>query len=92
MPNTDLLQGLNVFDKSSAPEDGGSADILSQLINPSSSATPQRVSSKLVMVGAGLPALPKKLVDQVQAGQYIDFSELPPAKGRTRPLPNQGEG
>ena len=25
-------------------------------------------------------------------GQYIDFSELPPAKGRTRPLPSQEEG
>ena len=25
-------------------------------------------------------------------GQYIDFSELPPAKGRTCPLPSQEEG
>ena len=39
-----------------------------------------------------MPALPKKLVEQIQGGQYIDFCELPPAKGRTRPLPSQDEG
>ena len=43
-------------------------------------------------MAAGLPALPKKLIEQIQAGEYSDFSELPPAKGRACPLPNQDEG
>ena len=35
-------------------------------------------------VGVGLPTLPKKLV----ANEYVDFAELPPAKGKSRPLPH----
>ena len=45
-----------------------------------------------VPVGAGLPALPKKMIKQIQSGQYVDFCELPPAKGHTRSLPSQEEG
>lgn len=47
---------------------------------------------KLIPTGAGLPALPKKLVERMVSGQYIDFSELPPAKGRTRSMPTSEEG
>ena len=37
-----------------------------------------------INVGAGLPALPKKLVEQIRANEYIDFADLPPQpKGRT---------
>ena len=36
----------------------------------------------LVTAGAGLPALPKKMVEKIIANEYIDFGELPPAKGR----------
>ena len=39
-----------------------------------------------------MPALPKKLVEKIIAGHYVDFSELPPAKGRTHPLPSQEDG
>ena len=44
--------------------------------------------SPLVQLGAGLPALPKKLVEKIEAGEYIDLNELPPAKGKGR-LPSQ---
>lgn len=44
--------------------------------------------TKLVPTGPGLASLSKKLVDRIVSGQYIHFSELPPAKGRTRSLPN----
>lgn len=47
---------------------------------------------KLVPTGPGLASLSKKLVDRIVSGQYVDFSELPPAKGRTRSLPNTEEG
>ena len=46
----------------------------------------------LVTAGAGLPALPKKLVDKIIANEYIDFGELPPAKGKVRALPAGLEG
>jgi hypothetical protein len=28
------------------------------------------------------------MVDRIVSGQYVNFSELPPARGRARPLPN----
>jgi len=36
--------------------------------------------------------LPKKLVLRMQAREYIDFTELPPAKGKARPVPQAAEG
>ena len=50
------------------------------------------MGAKPIPTGPGLPALPKKLVEKIIAGQYVDFSDLPPAKGRTRPLPSQEDG
>ena len=43
-------------------------------------------ASKPVVVAPGLPALRKGLVDSILAGHYVDFTELPPAKGRTKAL------
>jgi len=39
-------------------------------------------TNTLVPIGAGLPPLPKKLVQQIKAGEFINFSDLPPAKAR----------
>ena len=39
-------------------------------------------SSQLVTIGQSLPLLPQKLVQQIQAGEFVDFGELPPAKGK----------
>ena len=36
----------------------------------------------LISIGRSLLLLPKKLVQQIKAGEFIDFAELPPAKGR----------
>ena len=38
------------------------------------------------------PALPKKLATRLFAGEYIDFTELPPAKGCCRPPSHELEG
>ena len=69
------------------------ANIISQL---GDKGQPQKQSSsvvtKLVPTGPGVASLSKKLVDRIVSGQYVDFSELPPAKGRTRSLPNAEEG
>ena len=46
----------------------------------------------LVLAGAGLPVLPKKIVERILTNEYVDFSELPPAKGKVRSLPSGLEG
>ena len=45
----------------------------------------------LVQLGAGLPALPKRLVERVQANEYVEFMEFPPARGKAKPV-NQDVG
>ena len=49
-------------------------------------------ANPLVPTGLGLPALPKKLVARIWANEYIDFSELPPAKGKVWALNQSLEG
>ena len=46
----------------------------------------------LVALGTGLAALPRKLVEKIQANEYIDFNDLSPAKGRSRVLSQMLEG
>ena len=53
----------------------------------SGTVTAVKAAPSLVSIGPGLPALPKRLVERIRAGEYIDFGELPPAKGRSQPLP-----
>lgn len=98
MPDAETLKGLKLkqFD-SGAPAGGGApktvAAILSQLGGSAPPAgEPGKSGTNLIPTGPGLPALPKRLVEKIISGHYIDFSELPPAKGRTRTLPSQDEG
>ena len=36
--------------------------------------------------GHGFPPIPKKLADHILAGEFVDLADLPPAKGKVRPL------
>ena len=36
--------------------------------------------------GHGFPPIPKKLADRILAGEFVDLADLPPAKGKVRPL------
>ncbi len=49
-------------------------------------------SQQLVATGPGLPALPNKVVDNIVANRYVDFTELPPAKGKGRSVSQGIEG
>ena len=51
-----------------------------------------RATSSMVPTGEGLPSLPKKCVDKILAGEFMDFAELPPAKGKEKAIPQAGEG
>ena len=42
-------------------------------------------SSSMVYVGPELPWLPQRLVDKILAGDYVDFNDLPPARGICKP-------
>ena len=75
-----------------------------KLASPSLGATPstaipgpipspaESLVSKLVVVASGIPAQKRELVDSILAGQYICFTELPPAKGCTKALNTLIEG
>ena len=55
-----------------------------------STQTPPVIAEKIpgpkLSLAHGLPSLPKRLVERILAGEYIDFTEIPPAKGKVRPL------
>lgn len=56
---------------------------------PGGKDQPATKPNPLVPSGQGLAALPKRTVEKIWAEEYIDFSKLPPAKGKMRAL-NQG--
>ena len=90
-----LLKGLAAVCQSKMPAGkAGSTKEVANALSHSGDVDTSTVTvrSKLVSVGTGLPSLPKKMVDRIISGQYVDFSELPPAKGRARPLPNAEDG
>ena len=49
-------------------------------------------TSTSVVVAPGLPAIRKALVEAILSEQYVDFTELPPAKGRTKAIASHLEG
>ena len=63
------------------------AQLLSNTSTPSAGApsTAANISAQH-MVGHGLPPVSKKLADRIRAGEFIDLAELPPAKGKVRPI------
>ena len=48
--------------------------------------------SSLVLIGEGLTALPRRLFEKIGANEYIDFTDLPPARGKPRSLPHHLDG
>jgi len=54
--------------------------------------TPSASGSKHVLVAPGLPCLSQRIIDKIVAGEYVDFSELPPVRGLSRSLPPYLEG
>ena len=76
LPQESLLKGLQQFAKAKMPagEAGNSKDAAKALSHSGDVDTPAvSAQSKLVTVGSGLPSLPKKMVDHIISGQYVDF-------------------
>ena len=53
-----------------------------------SSLQARPAASAMIATGEGLPALPKKWAKKIQAEEFVDFAELPPAKGKVRGTPS----
>ena len=78
--------GIATFDAEEA------ADVPSVPAGQGAAASGDSSTTTWVNVGPGLPALPKKLVQRIKANEFVDFAEFPPAKGKSRPLPQAFEG
>ena len=78
--------GIATFDAEEA------ADVPSVPAGQGAAANGDSSTTTWVNVGPGLPALPKKLVQRIKANECVDFAEFPPAKGKSRPLPQAFEG
>ena len=81
--------GIQSFMSSEDTPTNGEHTILDKFQGPEQESVTGR---QWINVGTGLPALPKKLVERIRANEYIDFADLPPAKGKSRPLPQSLEG
>jgi len=102
LPSVELLGGLEELPPSHEASHGAETGVLqpqtsvsqalagaSTLVVPESTAVK---ASALVSLGAGLPAIPRKMLDKALAGEYVDFAELPPARGKARSVPQSLEG
>lgn len=67
-------------------------NLLNMVLHSPSRQTPTSLTSSSLALGEGLLLIPRKILNKIQAGEYIDFSDLPPAKGRARLLPPHWEG
>lgn len=92
LPDASMLAGVPEFGLQQSKEQeaaGTVAKLMSQLTRTSDMPVQSLATSA---TGEGLPALPKKWVERIQAGEYTDFAELPPAKGKARGMPKALDG
>ena len=90
-----MVSGVQQFESETVGQEnplGNVARLLGQLGREEDNDRVVAQSQGLIPIGIGLAALPKKLMEKIQANEYIDFNELPPAKGRSKGLPQMLEG
>ncbi len=56
-----------------------------------SHSTPESAKS-LASVGPGLPAISRRIWDRIKANEYVEFMDLPPARGKAKSLSQELEG
>jgi len=71
-----------------ALEKSGMAPSVAELLSdpPATSHVPEKPAPQQFFLGHGLPPISKSMAERILAGAYIDFADLPPAKGKIRPL------
>ncbi len=83
-----VVSGVREFpaDRASEDHEGGEGG------SEAGSSRSQPMASKVTCVGTGLPPITQKLRDRIIPRQYVEFTEFPPAKGKSRPVSQPGEG
>ena len=90
LPPESLLSGVKCFDPTKQDD---SSKLVSHLISElKQKSETSKITHSMVTTGEGLPSLPKKCVEKILAGEFIDFAELPPAKGKVKSIPHTVEG
>ena len=94
LPRAEDLQVVLEFslpqEKVTAANKSGATNLLS-LLSESAEKEAARVPSPF-SAGSCLPAVPRKTAEKIWAGEYIDFSDIPPARGKAKSLPSSMEG
>ena len=91
-PSSLQAAGVQLFAQSQNNQNElNSNQVFSNLTNQGGKDEPLSLNP-LVSAGSGLPALPKKMIERILANEYIDFTELPPARGKVRSMPTGLEG
>ncbi len=89
LPECSELAGCGVLAEAEAGESGSTgSDPYSGTPLSARPARPELGDSSrcpTVTLGPGLPPISRRLVDKIQALEYVDLAELPPARGRSRP-------
>ena len=70
----------------SEPPAGSSRESSSRLPSKGGTVGPIVGSQSLAQIGTGLSAVPRKLLEKVRANEFVDFMELPPARGKCKTL------
>ena len=90
----DIPKNIRTIQSSSSePSLGQNLPPLTQLLSSAGlqgdSAAPKTQSGQgLYPVGQGLPPVQRRLAEMILKGEYVDFTEFPPAKGKVKSLPN----
>ena len=92
IPDASQLTGISEFQplQPSSESQSSVAQLLSVLREKGAQDRPPALAT--IATGEGLPALSKKLVERIQAGEFVDFAEMPPAKGKIKGTPSSLEG
>ena len=90
LPAEKSLAGVGVFNPT---EQEDSSNIVARLMSELKGKSEYPIAApSMAATGEGLPSLPKRCVKKILAGEFIDFAELPPAKGKVKSIPHAMEG
>ena len=74
-------------------EQEDSSNIVARLMSELKGKSEYQITApSMAAMGEGLLSLPKRCVENILAGEFIDFAELPPAKGKVKSIPHAMEG